>query len=170
MERKVQIFGWATIVASFLMLLTSLSSILWNPISGQVAQVTSMFPQLQKQMNVLEDVLTYNRIWSIYSVAYFAFILSSAILFIRHRFIGCLFLEIACWVGILNAFIDTGITFYQTTQMKKALSGLLGTSLQLVGPLTTITLIIGFLLWVIPSILIILFLRKQELRQMMKER
>jgi hypothetical protein len=168
MEHSIRLFGWSTLIISSLLLISSLSSLLWNPLSGQITQVMTMFPQLRQQMDVIEDMFQYNRIWSLYSVFYFAFVLYGASQFVRFKAIGCHLLELACWIGMLNALIDTSINYYLTAQIKKALSGSLGLGIPLLGSLTNFTLVLGFFLWIIPSIFIIRFLRKHELQTLMK--
>jgi hypothetical protein len=80
-------------------------------------------------------------------------------------------LEIACWVGIVNACIDTCISYMLMKQMQKAVSAVIGTmgvSLGNLNPLGIAAIILGFFLWIIPTIVLIVYLRKPELKAFMK--
>jgi hypothetical protein len=80
-------------------------------------------------------------------------------------------LEIACWVGMVNACVDSFLSFMLWKQMQSVLSnipGSLGMDLGNLNPLGMTTIILGFFLWIIPTAGMILYLRKPALRMLMK--
>jgi hypothetical protein len=55
--------------------------------------------------------------------------------------------------------------------MQRALSAVIGTmgvSLGNINPLGTAAIILGFFLWIIPTLILIVYLRKPELKALMK--
>jgi len=170
MTRYVRIIGWSTALFSIIIILSDFSNLLSNPME-QFQMVFDMLPQARSGTNAIADMFQYNRIWSAYSILYFSFVLFGSIQFIRFQAIGRMLLEIACWVGIVNACIDTCISYMLMKQMKKSLSAVIGTmgvNLGNLNPLGMAAIILGFFLWIIPTIVLIVYLRKPELKAFMK--
>ena len=165
MPRSISIIGWSTILFSIIIILTEFFSLLSNPM-GQLNVLFSMFPQAQNGMKSVTDLFQFNRVWSVYTIFYFSVVLAGAIQFVRLQAIGRTILEIACWVGIANACVDSLLSYILWKNMQAALSTVMGTmgmSLGYINPLGMTTIIIGFFLWIIPSIGMILYLRSPKI-------
>jgi hypothetical protein len=170
MSRYVRIIGWSTALFSIIIILSDFSNLLSNPME-QLQMVFDMLPQTRSGTNAFADMFQYNRIWSVYSIVYFSFVLFGSIQFIRFQAIGRMVFEIACWIGIVNACIDTCMSYMLMKQMQKTLSvviGTMGVSLGNLNPLGIAAIILGFFLWIIPTIVLIVYLRKPELKALMK--
>ena len=170
MPRSVRIIGWSAAFFSIVIILSEFSNLLTNPMD-QLNVVFNMFPQAKISMDTLTDIFQYSRIWSVYTILYFIYVFVGSIQFIHFKAIGRTILEIACWVGIMNACIDSMISFILWKQMKTMLSsvtGLMGMGLGNLNPLGMATIIFGFFLWIIPTIGMIVYLRKPRLKALMK--
>ena len=171
MPRSISIIGWSTILISIIMILTEFYSLLSNPME-QLNVLISTFPQVRNGIESMTQMIQYNRIWSIYTIMYFIFIFVGAIQFIRCQSIGRTILEIACWIGMINACVDSLLSYILWENMQAALSSVMGTmgmSLGYINPLGMITIILGFFLWIIPSIGMILYLRSPKIKANMKK-
>ncbi len=170
MPRSISVVGWSTVLFSIIIILTEFFGLLSNPME-QLNVLFSAFPQARNGMESVNELLQYNRIWSIYTILYFFVVLAGAIQFVRVRAIGRTILESACWVGIVNAFVDSLLSYILWKNMQEALSkvtGTMGMSLEYINPLGIITIILGFFLWVVPSIGMILYFRSPKIKTIMK--
>ena len=168
MSRSVRVFGWSTILISIIIIFSELVSLLSNPME-QFNSLFSMFPQARKGIDSMIDLFQYSRLWSIYTIFYFIFVLIGAIQFVSFRAIGRTILEVACWIGIVNACADSLLSYMLMKKMQTAMSSIMGNmgigNTDLLG---MAAIIIGFFLWIIPSIGMIVYLRRQKLRMLMK--
>ena len=170
MPRSVRIIGWSTAFFSIVIILSEFSNLLTNPMD-QLNVVFNMFPQAKISMDTLTDIFQYSRIWSVYTILYFLFVFVGSIQFIRFQAIGRMILEIACWVGMVNACIDTFLSYILWKNMQTALSsvtGTMGIGLGNLNPLGMVTIVLGFFLWIIPTIGMVVYLRKPGLKALMK--
>jgi len=167
MPRSISVIGWSTILFSIIIILTEFFSLLSNPME-QLNAVFITFPQARNGMESLTDLFQYNLLWSIYTILYFFVVLVGAILFVRFHVIGRTILEIACWVGIVNACVDSLLSYILLKKMQATLSSAMGMSSGYINPLGTITIILSFLLWIIPSIGMILYLQNTKIKAAMK--
>jgi hypothetical protein len=170
MTRSISVIGWSTILFSIIIIFSEFFSLLSNPLE-QLNPIFNMLPQARISMESMTDLFQYDRIWSIYTILYFLAVLGGAIQFVRFQAIGRAILEIACWVGMINACIDSLLSYILWKNMQAALSTVMGTmgiSLGQINPWGIITIIIGFFLWIIPSIGMILYLRNPKIRALMK--
>jgi len=170
MPRSISVVGWSTIIFSIIIIFLEFFSLLSNPMQ-QLNAIFSAFPQARKEMESITKLFQYSLLWSIYTILYFTAVLGGAIQFVRFQALGRRILEIACWIGIVNACIDTLLTYIMWEKMQAALSavvGAMGISLGQLNPFGTITIIISFFLWIIPSIGMILYLRNPKIRAAMK--
>ena len=154
MSRSVRIIGWSTAILSIIMILSEIFNLLTNPME-QLNMVFNIFPQAKSSMDAMMDMFQYSRIWSVYMILYFWFVFFGSIQFIRFQVVGRMILEIACWIGILNACIDSFLSYILWKNMQSALSavtGTMGMGLGNLNPLGIITIILGFFLWIIPTI------------------
>jgi hypothetical protein len=171
MPRSISVIGWSTVLISIIMILTEFISLLSNPLE-QFNVLINTFPQVRNGMESMTQMIQYNRIWSIYTIMYFIFIFVGAIQFIRCQSIGRTILEIACWIGMINACVDSLLSYILWENMQAALSSVMGTmgmSLGYINPLGMITIILGFFLWIIPSIGMILYLRSPKIKANMQK-
>jgi len=171
MKRSVLFFGWSTIIVSVILIF---SQIIGLAITSSVDQITGLlgdYPGVKIGiLDPMKDMFAYDRIWSYYSICYFLVTLGAAIQFVRLREIGRRILEIACWVGMLNACVDTIVSYGFWKQMEAlmgTLSGGVGLPLNQLNPLGLGSIIVGFFLWIIPSVGILVFLRRPALRAFM---
>jgi hypothetical protein len=170
MSRSVRIIGWSTALFSIVIILSEVSNLMTNPMD-QFKMVFNMFPQAKTGLDTMTDLFQYSRLWSIYMILYFLYVFVGSIQFIRFQTIGRIILEIACWAGIVNACIDSFLSFMLWKQMQAALSNVTGTiavGLGNLNPLGMSTIVLGFFLWIIPTIGMIVYLRKPGLKALMK--
>ena len=170
MLRSIRIIGWSTALFSIVIILSEFFNLLSDPME-QLNMVFKMFPQVKGGTDVIADMFQYNRIWSIYTIFYFWFVFFGSIQFICFRAIGRLILEIACWIGMVNACIDSILSYLLWKQMQAALSAAMGTfgiGLGNLNPLGTATIILGIFFWIIPTTGMIIYLRKPSLKALMK--
>jgi hypothetical protein len=170
MSRSIRIVGWSTALFSIVIILSEFSNLTTNPMD-QLSMVFQMFPQAKSSMDTMTDIFQYNRVWSVYTILYFWFVFFGSIQFIRFQSIGRKILEIACWIGMVNACIDSFLSFMLWKQMQTALSnvtGTMGMSLANLNPLGMVTIILSFFLWISPTIGMIVYLRKPALKALMK--
>ncbi len=172
LSRSVKIIGWSTIGISALIICTDLFTLVLTSTVDQLGVVLNAFPDLRSgTMSAMSDFLAYNRYWTFYSILYFAVVLWGAILFLRFRERGRMIMEIACWVGILNACVDTVSSYTLWQSMNRMLSGLsggVGMSLGQLNPIGLVGIAGGFVLWVIPSVGMIVYLRRPTLKSLMQ--
>ncbi|RPI05911.1 MAG: hypothetical protein EHM64_04810 [Ignavibacteriae bacterium] len=170
MSRSVRIIGWSSALFSIVIILFEVSNILNDPME-QLKIVFTMFPQSKKEMALLSELFLYGRIWSIYSILYFCVVLAGAIQFLQFRAAGRRILQIACWAGMMNAFIDSFLSYSLWRQMQAVFStftGAMGSISGYLNPLGMVTIVLGFLLWIIPTIGMMVYLRKPELIALMR--
>jgi hypothetical protein len=171
MTHSIRALGWSTICVSAIIILSELMHLSDPPAMDQFNMIFSAFPQARQGMDSLQDLFTYNRWWSIYSILYFSFVLTGAIQFIRYRKIGLRILKIACWIGLVNACVDSVISYRMMEQMNKALASVIPSLGAGIGSLNTFgmaPIVGGFFLWTLPTIGMILYLRKPRLAELMK--
>ena len=170
MSRSIRIIGWSTALFSIVIILSEFSNLLTDPME-QLNMVFNMFPQAKSGMESVIETMQYSRIWSVYTILYFCFVFFGSIKFIRFQVVGRMILEVACWVGMVNACIDSFLSYMLWKNMQTALSsvtGIMGMGLGNLNPLGMATIILGFFLWIIPTIGMIVYLRKPGLKALMK--
>jgi len=171
MPRSISVVGWSTILFSIIMILIEFFSLISNPME-QLNALFSTLPLTQNGMEPFTELFQFNLIWSIYTIFYFLVVLAGAIQFVHCREIGRKILEIACWTGLVNACLDSLLSYILWKNIQAALSsvmGNMGMSLEYINPLGMITIILGFFLWIIPSIGMILYLRSPRIKTNMKK-
>jgi hypothetical protein len=146
-------------------------NLLGNPMSSQINTLVEFFPQARAARDSMSDVILYSQIWSIYTIFYFFVVLVGAVFFVRYLEKGRRILEIACWIGLINACSDSILSYIQWkylhsafTSAIKTMGGGLG-NLFLLG---MIPIILGFFLWIIPSIVMIVYFRSSKLKMLMQ--
>jgi hypothetical protein len=151
MKRSVTIFGWSTIIVSVILIFTQLLSLVMTNSINEIAGLLNGYPGFKSDsLSSMMDMFEYNRIWSVYSIVYFLVTLAGGILFVRFREMGRKILEIACWVGMLNACVDTTVSYTFWKEMESAMNAVVGgmgvgLPLQQINPLGLGAIIVGFL-------------------------
>ena len=169
MSRSVRIIGWSFAFFSIIMILSEISYLLSDPLD-QIKMALQIIPQGKSGMDAIAELNRYSRMWSVYTIVYFWFVFFGSIQFIRFQSVGRMMLEIACWAGIVNAWVDAFLNFMVWRQMQTALSripGTMGMGLGNINPIGMSTIILGLGLWIIPTIGMILYLRKPALKTLM---
>jgi len=130
------------------------------------AMLNQYIPQGMKKVM---DLYSYSQIWTWYGIVFFGFALAAGIQFVRLRAWGRKALEIVCWVGIFNALADTALSFLIWKNMQDTLSMVMrgmGTSqYSFINPLGFFMIVLGFFLWIIPSVGMVIYLRRPIIRQ-----
>lgn len=167
---SIAIIGWTTVIASAVMILVNALSLLsytmLDTLDLNMPLVSQYFPQSMKQVM---DLYRYSRWWTGYGILFFGFALVAGVQFLRLRAWGRKALEIACWIGLVNAVVDSALSFLIWKNMQETLSmalrGLGGGQYSYVNSLGFFTIIVGFFLWIIPSAGMIIYLRRPKIVQ-----
>jgi hypothetical protein len=167
---SVLVIGWSSIIASGIMVLVNLVSLLsfgaYDTLGLNSPLLTPYLPQATKKVM---DLYRYSRMWTVYGIFYFLFVLVAGVQFLRLRAWGRTAMEAACWIGLLNAVVDTLLSYLMWQSMQETLSavlrGLGGGQYSYLNPLRFFTIVAGFFLWVIPCGLMIVFLRRPKIRE-----
>jgi hypothetical protein len=169
MTRSISVIGWSTVLLSIIIIFSEFISLFSSPLE-QLSTLFSLVPQARKSMESMTALFLLNRCWSVYTMLYFFVVLAGAIQFIRFRRIGRTILEIACWVGVVNACADSLLSYLFWKNMQAVLSSPMGTTgmnLRYLNPLGIITMALGFFLWIAPSFGMILYLRNPKIKSAM---
>lgn len=172
MIRTVRTLGWSLIIVSIVVIISECVSLFfYNPIS-QIDFLIRIFPHSHVEaLETLTDMFQYSRAWSIYTILYFIAVFIGAIQFVQFRAAGRTLLEIACTIGIINACVDTYLSYSIWKNMQNMMSTFLvniSIPLENLNPFGIVTIIAGFFLWIVPSIGLIIYLRRPALKALMK--
>ncbi len=167
---SVAVIGWASVLASGIMTLVNIGSLvsygLYETIDLNLPMVSQYVPQ---GLNNVLEMYRYSRLWTVYGIFYFLFVLVAGIQFLRLRAWGRTALEIACWIGLFNAVVDTWLSYAIWQNMQEVwtavMRGLGGGRYPYLNPLGFITIIAGFFMWVIPCAGMIFFLRTKRIKE-----
>jgi hypothetical protein len=130
-----------------------------------------MFPQAKSGTDAISQLFQYSRMWSVYSILYFTYVFIGSVQFLRFKGIGRMMLEAACWIGLVNACIDSCLSYLLWKKMQEALSavtGILGMGARNLNPFGMATILLGFFMWIVPTIGMIIYLRRPSVRALMK--
>jgi len=169
---SIPILGWSTIAASALMIIVNLSSLVTTSalealnLNFDSPVFAQYVPQSMKSML---DLYTYSRWWTWYGVFYFGFTLAAGVQFVRLRAWGRSALETARWIALLNALVDTILSYKIWSSAQETFTVVLramgGSHSAYLNPLGFFTIVVGFLLWVVPAAGMIVYLRRSAIRQ-----
>jgi hypothetical protein len=169
---SITIIGWTTVIASAIMVVVNAMSLLSYTmldtldLNLNMPLVSQYVPQSMKKVI---DLYRYSRWWTWYGILFFGFVLIAGVQFLRLRAWGRRALEIACWIGLANALVDSALSFLIWKNMQDTLSmalrGLGGGQTSYINPLGLFTIVVGFFLWIIPSAGMIIYLRRPAIRQ-----
>ena len=170
-QRSIRTIGWSIIVISSILILSEIGSLLLSTSMGQANELLGTMPQLQSSsLTPMLEIAAYARIWSIYSIFYFLLVITGAILFIQFRSLGRRILEICCWIGLFNALVDTLLGYFTWKSTEDTLSSLLGSSAMRgydLNPIGIATMVFGVVLWILPSVGMLAFLRRSDVKDIM---
>lgn len=169
---SIPIIGWSTILASALLILVNIGSLVTTSALDAMNRSfdSPVFAQYVPQsMKSMLDLYSYSRWWTWYGVFYFAFVLAAGVQFVRLRAWGRSALEVACWIGLVNALVDTFLSYEIWSGMQETFNAVLrsmgGVHSSYLNPLGFFTIVLGFILWVVPSVGLIIYLRRSVIRQ-----
>ena len=168
---SIAIIGWSTIAASILMIVTDLVGLLsfsmLDNLGSPNAPLLSQY--LPPSMKKVMELYSYSRWMTWYEICFFLFALVGGVQFLRLRAWGRSALEAVCWLGLLNACLDTLLSYLIWENMRDSLSMVLGAvgggQYSYMNPVGFFTIALGFFLWVIPSLGMIIYLRRPVIRQ-----
>ena len=169
---SIEVVGWTTIIASAVLIVVDIMSLLSYTmldtldLNQTLPLVSQYVPQSMKKVM---DLYRYSRWWTGYGLVFFGFVLVAGIQFVRLRAWGRKALEIASWIGLINAVIDSALSYLMWKNMQDTLAmvlqGLGGGQYSYINPLGFLTIVVGFFLWMIPSLAMIVYLRRPAVRQ-----
>ena len=169
---SITVIGWTTVIASAIMIVVNAMSLLsftmldTLDLNVNMPLVSQYVPQSMKKVM---DLYRYSRWWTGYGILFFGFALVAGFQFLRFRAWGRKALEIACWIGLANAVVDSTLSYAIWKNMQDTLSmalrGLGGGQYSYINPLGFVTIVVGFFLWIIPSVGMIIYLRRPAIRQ-----
>jgi len=167
---SIPVIGWSTIIASVIMIAVDAVSLLsFNTLDSFNLDASMLRQYVPQGVKKVMDLYSYSRVWTWYGILFFGFALFAGIQFVRLKAWGRKALEIVCWVGIFNAFLDTTLSFLIWKNMQDTLSmvmrGAGGSQYSFINPLGFFTIVLGFFLWIIPSIGMVIYLRRPVIRQ-----
>jgi hypothetical protein len=169
---SITIIGWSTVLASAIMIVVNVVSVLSYSMlgSGDLNLSTPLLSQyIPESMRRVLDLYRYSHWWTWYGIFFFCFVLIAAVQFLRLKAWGRTAFEVACWIGLFNGVVDTALSYWIWKDVQESLSlvlrGLGGGQYSSINPLGLFAIVVGFLLWIIPSIGIIVYLRKPAIRQ-----
>ena len=167
---SIPVIGWSTIMASVIMIAVDAMSLLsFNSLDSFNLDASMLSQYVPQGMKKVMDLYSYSRFWTWYGIVFFGFALVAGIQFVRLRAWGRKALEIVCWVGIFNAFVDTTLSFLIWKNMQDTLSmvmrGTGGSQYSFINPLGFFMIVLGFFLWIIPSVGMVIYLRRPVIRQ-----
>jgi hypothetical protein len=164
LAKTIRTIGWSAIAISIIAIASESVNLLHYDPLRQLVSILRMLPQQHREeLSGPIDAFRYNRIWSIYAVLYFIFVLIGAIQLVRFRASGRILLECAATVGILNACLDAYLNYILWKNLGAMMSSIIGRSgmsLENLNPFGMLSIAGSFALWIVPSILLIIYLRK----------
>jgi hypothetical protein len=169
---SITFIGWSTVIASAIMIVVNAMSLLTYSMfdSLDMNLSTPLLSQvLPQSMKKVVDLYRYSRWWTGYGLFYFVFVLVAGIQFLRLQAWGRKALEVSCWIALLNALVDTFLSYAIWKNMQETLSmamrGLGGGQYSSIDLLGLSTIVVGFFLWIVPSAAMIVYLRRPKIIQ-----
>ena len=165
----VLIVGWTGAFTSILMIVMNIFSL----VSSSAMEEMLLSPNLlgthvPPSLHAVLEVYQYSRYWLLYGIVFFSFVLIAALQFLRLKAWGRRTLEALCWIGLLNAFADSAFSYYSWIVTRDAMGDVMGrhgSGLSGMDQLGILAIALGFILWVIPCLGLLVFLRRSSVRQ-----
>lgn len=167
---SILFIGWSSIIASGLMMFINLFSLFTYGAFDEMGFSSPLLSQyVSASLRAVLELYRYTWWWTLYGILYFAFVLVAGIQFVQLKAWGRKALEVACWVGFVNALIDTtlGYLIWSKTQeaFSEVLRGLGGNQYSFINQAGLASIFVGLVLWVVPCGGLIVFLKKQSVRE-----
>jgi hypothetical protein len=167
---SIPVIGWSTVMASIIIIAVNVVSLLsFNSIDSYNLDSSLLNQYMPQGAKKVMDLYSYSRVWTFYGIAFFGCALVAGYQFARLRAWGRKTLEILCWVGLINGLTDTALSFMMWKNLQDTLSmvmrGAGGSQYSFINPLGLFAIILSFFLWLIPSIGMIIYLRRPAIRQ-----
>jgi hypothetical protein len=168
LAKTIRTIGWSAIAISAIAIISEgLGFVLYNPLQ-QIDVILRLIPkESQKNLNDPIVVIRFMRIWSLYTIIYFLVVLAGAIKFVRFRSPGRVVLEYAAWIGVMNGFLDSYLNYAFWKSFQTILSSAMESAnmpLGKISPFGILSIAGSFALWIVPSILLIVYLRKPAVK------
>lgn len=171
---SISIVGLSTAIASALMILINIGSIVTTSALDDLNATfdSPLFAQhVPESLKSMLDLYAYRRWWTWYGILFFAFALAGGVQFYRRRAWGRSALEIVCWIGLINAFVDTYLSYEIWSRAQETFNVVLrsvgGGHSTYLNPLGFFTIVLGCILWFVPAVGIIIYLRRPAIREAM---
>lgn len=167
---SIPIIGWTTLIASVLLAFLNIISLFTYNVMDQMGlNLPALSQYLSDSMNGIMELYRYQRIWTMYNIGYLIVVAIAAIQFLRLRASGRAMLEVACWVGLLSACVDTAVSYYIWKSMQSLMvavfSGVGGSQYSSLNSVGYYSIVLGFFLWIIPCVGMIIYLRRPAIRE-----
>jgi hypothetical protein len=166
-NRSIPVVGWSIIVLSGIVILMELAGLFQSTMMDRMESLLGSFPQSHAILDSMNTLFFFSRIWSVYTIIYFVFAIIGSIWFNNYLEKGRKMLEIVCWIGFFNACADMLLNYYTLSMMRNAALKAFGPGTGSIFILEIITLAAGFLLWTIPTVGMLLYLRSSSLKSSM---
>ena len=167
--RAILVVGWTTAFASIFMIVMNIFSLVSSAAMGEMMPDPNLLGgRMPPSLHAVMQVYQYTQYWLVYGIVYFSFVLVAALQFLRLKAWGRKTFEAACWIGIFNAFADTAFSYYSWHAMKIAMGDLIGQyggGLSGLHQLGLAAILFGFVLWIVPCVGLIIFVRRPSVTQ-----
>ncbi len=173
LARTIRTIGWSAVAISIIAIISeTIGLVLYNPVQ-HLEMLFRMIPKdFQKELKEPIDALRYSRIWSFYTILYFVVVLAGAYQFVQFRSVGRAVLETAAWIGVANGCVDSYLSYVFWKSFHTILSSAMGNAnfaARNLSPYGMLSIAGSCALWIVPSILLIVYLRKPAVKSFMKK-
>lgn len=171
LPRSILLIGWSTAFAAIAMMVMNIASLTSSAALEELIP-SSLFlnGQAPPSLQAVLDVYELGRYWMMFTTLFFVFVLVAALQFLRLRSWGRQALEAACWIGIMGGVVDAVFSYSSWNAMRIAMSDLMGQyggGLAGAQQLGVVSILLGFLLWGIPCVALMVFVRSAAAKQAM---
>lgn len=165
----ITIMGWSSLIVASLMILWDLYNLILSPTIDQFGLSSGTIARFVPQASrFVDQVQSSARIWTTVDLLYFLLVFVSAVQLLKLRSRGRRLMEIAAWSGILLVTLSSVHSYLQLKEMEAmvgSILGRIGMQTAVLVPAGMFSIILGFLLWLIPCGAVIFFLRLPSIRE-----
>ncbi|MGB2867040.1 MAG: hypothetical protein WBD36_01195 [Bacteroidota bacterium] len=170
---SVRIVGIPLLVVAFVSIILNVSNLV---LPNELESGLKMLHQISRMPDStmeesLYGLITLSRILAGVEILYFLVAAIGAVGFLQLREWGRKILEIGCWVGLGFGAGETVLSYTIWREMQLSLAGLLKSlgagQYTLATPLGMAAILLGLLLWVVPTVGIGVYLRRPNVRALM---
>ena len=148
---SISVIGLSTALASALMIIVNIGSVVTTSALDDLNKTfdSPVFSQyVPESLKSMLDLYTYSRWWTWYGILFFALALVAGVQFYRRRSWGRSALEIVAWAALMNAFIDTYLSYEIWSRAQETFNIVLrsvgGGHSTYLNPLCLFTIVLGF--------------------------